>query len=367
VVEINNFSRGGIMTVDSSKFKLKIYQFLSRFSFFKNYAYKFYAITLLGILIPVLTAIGIWKFFDVNEGNTSVLVTLILVITLGSIVLTLFIQRNLIEPLLLTETSLDDFIVNKRMSNLPTNLDDDIGRLMRKVQYSVKSIDELHKEKKDMLDIISIDLRNKITAVYNYSEMITQADTDEKKQNLKTKIAAASLEQIELIDSVKGMLEMEEVFVTKSMKEEIELEEMFNSIKEQFADEIHRKQLSIELLGDIKLINGKEALLKQAFTNLISNAIKYSNVGGEIVVNSSRIGTNTLVKVIDKGVGFTTENKDLIFDRFTKVRRRGTTGESTTGLGLYLSRKIIDKHSGTIEANSQGEGKGAEFTVSLPD
>lgn len=355
------------MNIDSSKFKLKIYQFLSQFRFFKNYAYKFYAITLLGILIPIITAIGIWKLVGINESNASIVIAVITVVTFGSIVLTLFIQRNLIEPLLLTETSLDDFIVNKRMSNLPTNLDDDIGRLMRKVQYSVKSIDDLHKERKDILGIISIDLRNKITAVSNYSEMITEADTDGKKQNLKSKIASASNAQLELIESVSGLLEMEEVFVTKSMKQEIELESMFNSIKEQFADEIHRKQLSIELLGDIKLVKGKEALLKQAFTNLISNAIKYSNVGGEIVVNSSRMGTNTLVKVIDKGVGFTTENKDLIFDRFTKVRSRGTTGESTTGLGLYLSRKIIDKHSGTIEANSLGDGKGAEFTVSLPD
>lgn len=355
------------MNEGNSKLGNNMYKFLSQFRFFKNYAYKFYTITLLGISIPIITAFGIWKFVSIDENNTTFVVSIILIVTFSSIALTLFIQRNLIEPLLLTETSLDDFIVKKRMSNLPTNLDDDIGRLMRKVQYSVKSIDELHKEKKDMLNIISIDMRNKITAVSNYSELIPQADTDEKKWNLKSKIAAASQEQIELIDSVKGMLEMEEVFVTKSMKQEIELETMLNSITEQFADEIHRKQLSIELLGDIKLVKGKEALIKQAFTNLISNAIKYSNVGGEIVVNSSRMGTNTLVKVIDKGVGFTTENKDLIFDRFTKVRRKGTTGESTTGLGLYLSRKIIDKHSGTIEANSLGEGKGAEFTVSLPD
>lgn len=355
------------MTIDSSKFRLKIYKFLSRFRFFKNYAYKFYAFTLLGILIPVLTAVGIWKFFGVNESNESIIVAIILIVTIGCIGLTLFIQRNLIEPLLLTETSLDDFIVNKKISNLPTDLDDDIGRLMRKVQYTVKSIDDLHKEKKDILEIISIDLRNKITAVSNYSEMITEADTDEKKQNLKSKIASASNAQIELIESVSGLLEIDEVFVTKSMKQEVELDSLFNSIKEQFADEIHRKKLSIEMIGEIKLLNGKEALLKQAFTNLISNAIKYSNVGGEIEVNSSRIGANTLVKVIDKGVGFTTENKDLIFDRFTKVRSRGTTGESTTGLGLYLSRKIIDKHSGTIVAESLGEGKGAEFTVSLPD
>ena len=61
------------------------------------------------------------------------------------------------------------------------------------------------------------------------------------------------------------------------------------------------------------------------------------------------------------------KNKDLIFDSFTKVRSRGATGESSTGLELYLSRKIIDKHSGTIEAESLGEGKGAAFTVSLPD
>ena len=361
----NEVSRGGSMKTNELLTRMKFY--FTSFNLFRKYTYKFYASTTVGILIPILATIGIWKFYGVNEDNSIVLIPIVLLVSIGSIALSLFIQKNLLEPLLLTETSLDDFIVNKRMSNLPTHLNDDIGRLMRKVQYSVKSLDELQKEKKDIHNIISLDLRNKITAINNYSEMIIHADTDEKKQNLKSKIASASLEQLELIDSVKGLLEMEEVFVTKSMKQEIELETMFNSIKEQFADEIHRKQLSIELLGDIKLVKGKEALLKQAFTNIISNAIKYSNVGGEIVINSSKTGTNTLIKVIDKGVGFTIDSKDLIFDRFTKVRRRGTTGESTNGLGLYLSRKIIDKHSGTIEANSLGDGKGAEFTVSLPD
>lgn len=74
-----------------------------------------------------------------------------------------------------------------------------------------------------------------------------------------------------------------------------------------------------------------------------------------------------ILKCIDNGVGFSTEKKDLIFDRFTIARSKGTIGKRSTGLGIYLSKKIIDKHLGTIKATSLGEGKGVEFTVCLPD
>ena len=76
---------------------------------------------------------------------------------------------------------------------------------------------------------------------------------------------------------------------------------------------------------------------------------------------------SVIVKIKDNGIGFKPENKDAIFNQFTNVRNRGTLGESTTGIDLFIAKKIIDKHSGSIEANSEGEGKGAEFIVKLPD
>lgn len=305
--------------------------------------------------------------------NYSEEISLILLIGLGVVLslistsLTLFTLDQLLAPLILTKSSLSEYISDKKLPRIPTQFNDELGELMRQIHYSINSLDELHKEKKDLVSLLSLDLRNNMTAVYNFSEMIPNLNTEEEKLNLREKIKNSSKASIETIDSVVKMLDLEEIVVTDSMKKEIELNEMLNSIKENFADEIHRKQLSLEFYLDIKFIKGKEALLKQALTNIVSNAIKYSHMGGKIEIRTAKNGINTLINIIDYGVGFANTNKEKIFDRFTQLRTKGTLGEAANGLGLYLTKKIIERHSGLITAKSKGKGKGAEFTVTLPD
>jgi len=73
-----------------------------------------------------------------------------------------------------------------------------------------------------------------------------------------------------------------------------------------------------------------------------------------------------LLTIKDEGIGFDPKNKDRIFERFTRASKQGTRGESTTGLGLSLARKIIEKHGGQLQANSEGIGCGATFTIIIP-
>jgi signal transduction histidine kinase len=107
--------------------------------------------------------------------------------------------------------------------------------------------------------------------------------------------------------------------------------------------------------------------MREAIDNLVSNAIKYSPIGGKITVLVSREqNKNTVIRIADEGAGLSPEDLGRLFGRFQRLSAKPTAGESSTGLGLSIVKRIIDMHGGQVTANSAGPGQGSTFTVILP-
>jgi signal transduction histidine kinase len=106
--------------------------------------------------------------------------------------------------------------------------------------------------------------------------------------------------------------------------------------------------------------------MREAIDNLVSNAIKYSPIGGKIAVVVSHEANNTIIRIADEGAGLSPEDLGRLFGRFQRLSAKPTAGESSTGLGLSIVKRIIDMHGGQVTANSPGPGKGSTFTVVLP-
>ena len=106
--------------------------------------------------------------------------------------------------------------------------------------------------------------------------------------------------------------------------------------------------------------------IREAIDNLISNAIKYSPIGGRIDVTVTHEGSDTIVRVSDEGAGLSPEDLGRLFGRFQRLSAKPTAGESSTGLGLSIVKRIIDMHGGEVTADSDGPGKGSTFTITLP-
>jgi signal transduction histidine kinase len=103
--------------------------------------------------------------------------------------------------------------------------------------------------------------------------------------------------------------------------------------------------------------------LQQVLSNLLRNAINYTDAGGRIELTVERGRSTVVLHVRDSGDGIEPDALDHIFDLFTQVRRRETGG---LGIGLSVVRQLVTLHDGTIEARSAGLGKGSEFVVTLP-
>jgi len=106
--------------------------------------------------------------------------------------------------------------------------------------------------------------------------------------------------------------------------------------------------------------------IREAIDNLVSNAIKYSPIGGKIVVKVGHEDNDTVIRITDQGAGLSPEDLGRLFGRFQRLSAKPTAGESSTGLGLSIVKRIIDMHGGEVTAESAGPGQGSTFTVTLP-
>jgi CheY-like chemotaxis protein len=106
--------------------------------------------------------------------------------------------------------------------------------------------------------------------------------------------------------------------------------------------------------------------LAQIFTNLLSNACKYTEAGGKIWLTAQRQGSDVVVSVRDNGTGIPADRLESIFEMFTQMDRSLERSQGGLGIGLTLVKRLVEMHGGSITAQSEGQGAGSEFVVRLP-
>jgi CheY-like chemotaxis protein/two-component sensor histidine kinase len=130
--------------------------------------------------------------------------------------------------------------------------------------------------------------------------------------------------------------------------------------------ESRRHKFDMVLPAEPIVVEGDRTRLAQVFSNLLNNAAKYTDPGGQILVSAAREGRSAVVRVRDNGIGLTHEAIGTIFDMFVQVDRSLERSQAGLGVGLTLARRLVELHDGTIEARSDGVDKGAELVVRLP-
>jgi signal transduction histidine kinase len=146
----------------------------------------------------------------------------------------------------------------------------------------------------------------------------------------------------------------------------IDLREVLAHAAEAVEFEMRQRahRLHVAELPDPVWIDGDAARLEQVFVNLLVNAAKYTDRGGEVRVSLERGGDEAVVRVRDTGIGIPAEVLPHVFEPYVQARR--TSRQDGLGLGLPLVRSLVEAHGGSVEAASAGPGQGSEFCVHLP-
>lgn len=243
----------------------------------------------------------------------------------------------------------------KRMNELVSKQNADMKRTLDALEQS-----QLANTR--MMKIAAHDLRNPIGGIYSLmSIMLADPDRSADDREILETIKTSAHNSLEL---VSDLLEVQ--FDTENFKKEpLDVSEILEYCVSLLQNKAEAKNQQIRVKSKKFILPANREKLWRVVSNLISNAIKFSPVGAVIDVIMEDDENGVLIKVRDHGIGIPPEMGDKIFDMFTQAKRPGTEGEETFGLGLAISKQIVEGHGGKIWFESD-LGKGTSFYVTLP-
>ncbi|AFV23249.1 hypothetical protein Mpsy_1040 [Methanolobus psychrophilus R15] len=209
-------------------------------------------------------------------------------------------------------------------------------------------------------DIMRHDLLNPAGTIKGFNDVLFFKEEDEEKIKIIKTIDRQTDKLISMIDSAAKLAKLESSNELELSKKD--LGAVMRNVAESFDHGLMEKNITLELATPGKYPSRVNEIIEEVFSNLMSNAIKYSPEGSRIKVEIIDAGAYWKVHVIDNGDGVIDENKSRIFERFTRADRKGIKG---SGLGLAIVKRIIDLHNGFVGVNDNPEGKGSVFWVAL--
>ena len=227
----------------------------------------------------------------------------------------------------------------------------------------LKEIDEM---KSDFVATVSHDLRSPLTYMRGYATMVPMVDELSPKQHEYLDKILVGIDQMSLL--VDDLLDLGRIEAGVDLAQErIDVKPLLEGIAEEYWQHAHLAgiKLHVDIANDISTITGDGSLIRQAITNLIGNGIKYAPNSGAMWLRAEQKSDELVLSVQDGGPGIPKQDQLRLFEKFYRVKQRGTEKVKGSGLGLAIVRSIAERHGGRAWCDSQ-QGEGCTFAISLP-
>jgi PAS domain S-box-containing protein len=231
-----------------------------------------------------------------------------------------------------------------------------------------RQAEESSRLKEEFLATISHELRTPLSAILGWTRMLRmgQLSTDNAAKALDT-IERNARTQAQLVDD---LLDVSRI-ITGKLRMDVRPSDpssFIDAAVEAVRPAAEAKGVHVQKVVDTApiAIPGDPVRLQQVVWNLLSNAIKFTPRGGRVQIRSERVNSHLEIVVSDTGQGIPADFLPHVFDRFRQADQKASRHHGGMGLGLAIVRHLVELHGGSVSASSEGEGKGATFTVMLP-
>jgi signal transduction histidine kinase/DNA-binding NarL/FixJ family response regulator len=271
----------------------------------------------------------------------------------------------------------DNVILYQQLHEANTQLEDRVAQRTRALMQANRRLSSqwlrlqrANGFKNEILGTVAHDLKNPLGVILGRTEMLTELIGAGSPKDSVT----AQVEHIR--DATKRLTLMVDHLISDAMadafditirREPVDIAGLVSEVADANQPLATNKQQAITVSAPPNIVTMCDAdRMREAIDNLVSNAIKYSPIGGKIAVVVSQQQKNSIIRITDEGAGLSPEDLGRLFGRFQRLSAKPTAGESSTGLGLSIVKRIIDMHGGQVKADSAGPGQGSTFTVILP-
>ena len=242
------------------------------------------------------------------------------------------------------------------------------NRTFRQMQLRVEELASSNRRKDEFLAVFSHELRSPLSSIRNAVCFLGSEMSDAPARQRAQALIERQVKRMTRL--VEDILEVSRITAGRMQlqRERVDLRVIVGDAIETLEPEIHLRHhhLSVTLLDSPVWLRGDAGRLEQVLVNLLGNASKYTDPGGELAVRMHTQDGYAVVLVRDSGIGITTEALPHIFDLFKQANEAQACCRAGLGIGLALVRSLVELHGGSITAFSAGPGRGSEFTVRLP-
>jgi|Deesub1362A_J573_1020465.scaffolds.fasta_scaffold02310_6 hypothetical protein len=237
-------------------------------------------------------------------------------------------------------------------------LEEEKRRLEEEIREANAKLEKSNKFKELLIDILHHDLMNPAGLAMSFAELMEASCKDEEVLEYIKAVKRNLNKIIKLIEDVKELSKLESIETLE--KSEVSLSELWEKVLREYSPLMEGREVSFIKDSEGRIIGNE--IIKEAFSNLLSNALKYSPEGSPITVRVWEEGGFCITSIADLGEGIPDEYKESIFSRFTRFDKAGVKG---TGIGLAIVKRIVELHCGEVwvEDNSP---RGSIFYVKLP-
>lgn len=246
-----------------------------------------------------------------------------------------------------------------------------IERLAKDLEVANDKLKELDKLKSEFLSLATHQIRAPLTAIKGYSSMLIEGDFGVLPQKALDSVQTISKSCQNLINIVGDFLDISRIEQDRMIydKSVFDLVDLISEIANELKPNIQNAGLDLNLnlpSSPIK-INADKGKIRQAIGNIIDNSIKYTPKGEiEIKLSSDKLTGLAEISIKDSGVGIDPKETEKLFSKFSRTKDANKINVIGTGLGLYIAKRMVEAHNGTIKVFSEGLGKGTTFTIKLP-
>jgi signal transduction histidine kinase len=241
----------------------------------------------------------------------------------------------------------------------------------RLLEERKSELEVINDKKNKILGTVAHDIRSSLNVVKGFVELTIQDISDNRfdpvpgKKDLETVLIAAQ-QMTRLVSDLLDISAIESGKLTLNCME-ISMESVLEGCVDFLSRSAHKKNIAmtVDPAALLPKVWGDRQRLMSVVDNLVSNAIKYTRTGGQIHIGFEQNNADIVMHVSDTGLGLSEQDLENIFSYFTRLGPKPTGGESSTGLGLAIAKKIIELHNGRIWVKST-QGQGSTFSFSVP-
>lgn len=229
---------------------------------------------------------------------------------------------------------------------------------------------QLNQEKNEFLGIVSHDLKSPLTGILGFAQLLKHYKADFSEAEIGEFVEGVENNVKQMLDLIDNLLDVNRLETGKmtfsSNKVDLGVCTFETLYRYRLDAEAKKIRLQFDLPHGEYFVYADERATRQILDNVISNAIKYSFKEKNIYVDLVTADKYVRCQVRDEGQGLTVEDKELLFQKFTRLSAKPTGGEHSTGLGLSIVKKLVGAMNGRVWAESKGKNQGSTFTIELP-